>query len=165
MARRGFVVALGGTIVLATLSCGSPPRPPEHEVYSLALEAVRAELDLPTPVLVHPLPVQIIREDGGEFRLGTFNAYDSLPVPSAVERDPAAFELCVPSEAGFCNPGPDRASVVLSEIQELGADAVGVLLIVEHARPQARYQRYFNARLKAGARSWSVVALTPSAAE
>jgi len=150
------------TALLLCILCGctSPARPSETEIYPLVLSAIRNELDLPT-LAIHPLLAFVQRTPPGDTsETAYFNASDTTTVQNIVTAaPPGLYTLCEPRLGGSCPPIAGKASVVLSELLDLGANGIGVYLLVTDERRNRSAPTEYLARLKRGPRGWAVVEL------
>ncbi|HUE97044.1 MAG TPA: hypothetical protein VMN39_10310 [Longimicrobiaceae bacterium] len=147
-------------LLFSLTACDASPTPSDAEVYRMALDAIGAELQLPAPTELHPFPLQLHRSDStAGFSIGAFNVFDSVAVPSVVARD-SSYRLCTLAPEGFCRRDPGGASLVLSEIQDLEQNGLGLVVLVDDERPGGTGHGYYNVRVKGGLGGWSVVELS-----
>lgn len=145
---------------LGLSACGAAPPLPDAEVYRMALDAVGAELQLTAPTELHPFPLQLHSSDStAGFSIGALNVFDSVAVPSVVARD-SSYRLCTLAPEGFCRRGPGGTSLVVSEIQDLEQNGLGIVVLVDDERRGGTGHGYYNVRVKGGLGGWSVVELS-----
>lgn len=123
----------------------------------MVVEAVGDAVDAPSPVQLHPY---LMQRPQGEQTLdqGTYNAFDSTTIADLAQRHDA-LELCAMNTVGSCVVPDGGVAVVLSEMQELGVNGVGVGTLVMDGRPGWTPQRYATVRVKPTGRGWEVVAV------
>lgn len=146
----------GWLVVLAcALACTPGPRPSDAEIYTKVVEAVAEAVDAPSPIRLHPF---LMQRPQGEQTLdqGTYNAFDSTTIADVVQ-DYRGMELCATTKVGSCAVPDGGVAIVLSEMQELGVNGVGVGTLVMDGRPGWTLQRYATVRVKPGGRGWEVV--------
>lgn len=123
----------------------------------MAVEALQEKLGAPSSILLHPLLIR--RGETGTLTLehARFNAYDSSSVREVIALAGSELRLCSTNPAGTCDVPRGAVAVVLSELQDLQENGVGVGAVVVDGRDRRPAQRYFLLRVNAGSGGWQVV--------
>lgn len=152
MHLRRVLPALTAGVILA---CSAPEQPPDAEAYRLVATTLRARIDAPARVLLHPLLIQ--RGDAGiRLDLSTFNVFDSTTVAAAAALDDG-LSVCRQTRAGSCEVPEGVVAMALSEMEDLGRNGVGIGAVVTDGRGAAPGTRYYMVRLRAGSGEWEVL--------
>ena len=151
------MLGLSSCLFLSMPACGAAPRPSDAVIHRLAIEALREELSVPSPMLLHPLLIQ--RGTTGALNLehAQFNAFDSSSVAEVIARTGSELSLCSTNAAGTCDVPRGSVAVVLSELQDLEQNGVGVGAVVIDRRDGWPAQQYFVLRVNARSDRWEVV--------
>jgi hypothetical protein len=149
---------LAAMLALACLACADAPVPAPALTYSLILAEARERLHLEPPVALHPLLALLELDDGpDQISLLRFNDFDTTAVPAIVQAEPGLYRLCTPGAAGGCQVEPGHNALILSDILDLGANGLAVVLVLTDRRRDADFLQYWGARVKPGWRGWDVV--------
>lgn len=142
-------------VMAGILACVPAPRPSDTELYAMVVEAVGEAVGAASPIRVHPRLMQRPRA-GETLDQGTYNAFDTATVVGVVRRH-AGLELCSTNTVGSCVAPEGGLAIVLSEMQELGVNGVGVGALVMDGRAGRVPQRYATVRVKPTSRRWEVM--------
>jgi hypothetical protein len=143
--------------LVALLACAPAPRPSDADLYARVTEAVGEAVAAPVPIRVHPRLMQR-PQDGQVLDQGTFNAFDSTTIAGAAANR-AGLTLCELTPVGSCEVPEGGVAVVLSEMQELGANGVEVAALVMDGREGRTPRNYATVRVKPGTGGWQAVAV------
>lgn len=146
-------------LALAASGCGRRPVVDEVAILGPALEAVREEAGLSSPVLVHPHHVHAgVGAPTGPVWLDEYRR-DPSEALAAVADGHASIALC-PLRASRCGDGEGEPFLAVTEVEEIMGGLVRVFVVATPARAGAgRPPWVYEVLLRARRGAWFVVGL------
>lgn len=142
-------------VLLAVAGCDAPAKPPAAELYLRALDAIRDELKIDSPVRLHPLLIHV-NPPGHSTDLpsASLATYDSSTVMGLLKIAPAEYRLCPTGGLASCTVRPGTVALTLSELQEVTESKMRLEVLVTDGRKRHDYLQHYRVVIRRTWRRW-----------